>query len=420
MVIEDLELYEDNLRAYLTACYLISNQSSSAFNFVRVSAMLFSHWSFPVIYNLRGDTIENVFTFIDEFKLHKKSLYDWIVKNPYYYEKVDMERLYNLNRDLFISAAQKCIPEEEAKLHLSTGITNIEKLQQLFPDCSATMRINLVEYIFQLNPSKNYAILFEYFEDSSKLVVDKIIELLKNYESSHKSVCALLTHSILAVRESAVKILSEDKNNYVLEALNNALQLEKNDKLKDLICSVLNVSLDLAIEDMDIVGFCKKAIGFNRLSTLYWLDIDTLPAAKYKNNRVAETELTKYVLWCYASNKIDNNSILELVTSKLSKYDLANLSIEVMLRWGNIDYDIKRKWVLRFVATFGDNKTIEIIEKNIATWNEQSRAAIACEAINALTLSTLPEAIDVIKNSANIKNVKIQKASKVALVKIQA
>jgi hypothetical protein len=108
------------------------------------------------------------------------------------------------------------------------------------------------------------------------------------------------------------------------------------------------------------------------------------------------------------------------VTSKLSKYDLANLAFEVMLRWGNIDYDIKRKWVLTFASTFGDNKTIELIEKNMNLWNEQSRAAIACEAINALTLSSLPEAIETIKNSGNIKNVKIQKASKAALEKIQA
>jgi hypothetical protein len=331
-----------------------------------------------------------------------------------------MEGLYNLNRDLFISAAQKCIPEEEAKLHLATGITNIEKLQQLYPDCSAAMRINLVEYIFKLNPSKNYSILFEYFEDSSKLVVDKIIELLKTYEPSHKAVCALLTHNILAVRECAVKILSEDKSTYVLDALNHALKLEKNDKLKEFICNVLNVSLDLALEDMDIVSFCKKAIGSNRLSTLYWLDIDTLPAAKYKNNRVAEAELTKYILLCYASNKIANNAILELITSKLSKYDLANLAFEVMLRWGNIDYDIKRKWTLTFASIFGDNKTLDVIEKNLYIWNEQSRAAIACEAINALTLSSLPEAIETIKNSANIKNVKIQKASKAALEKIKA
>lgn len=419
MVIDNLELYEDNLRAYLTACYLISNHSSNAFNFVRVCAMLFSHLSFPVIYKLREDDIDHLFKFIEDFKLHKKSLYDWIVKNPYYYEKVDMENLYNLDRNLFISAAQKCVPEEEAKLHLSTGITNIEKLQQLLPDCSATMRINLVEYIFNLNPANNYAILFDYLEDSSKLVVDKIIELLKGYIPCHKTVCALLNHPMLAVRQSAVKILEEDENSYILDALNNALTVEKNDDLRDYIRGVLNVSLNLVLEEIDLFSFCKKAIGANRLSTLYWLDIDTLPAAKYKNNRVAESELTKYLLLCYASNKTNNNEILELVVSKLSKYDLANLAYEVMLRWGNIDYDIKRKWVLTFVAVFGDNRTLEIIERNMMIWNDQSRAAIACEAIKSLTLSTAAEAIEVIRNSSNIKNVKIKKACKLALEKLE-
>lgn len=406
----DISVNEEKLRAVFSACCIAALHSRTAFNFVRIATMIFPDIVFPAIYNLCGDNISNVFIFIEKYKFHKKELYNWIVKTPYYYKKVDMQALYNLNKDLFANAAQKCSPDDEVKLHISTKINNAEKLMSLYTSCSVDTRIEILDYVFNLNPAINYIYVCRCIDDKSKHVLEKIISLLKPYKPSHKACIELLNNSRLQIRETSIKILMDDKDSYVLEALISALKLEKNSNLKLMLAAITGASIDKAIDTIDFVKYCSKtARNGQKLPKILWLNLDTLPPVHYLDGSLLEDEVYRYILIAYATEKFSEDNILENIISRINIKDFYILCIELLKRWREKDTDNKYKWILTFVCIYGNLEAMGMLEQYIYNWLYQTRRSIASKAICTMQLSPLEETKSIIAQiEKNIKGKKIK------------
>lgn len=149
---------------------------------------------------------------------------------------------------------------------------------------------------------KGAKVLIEYLGDSSKVVREKIIELLNLSEKTHEMLIPSLSAKKQAVRESTVKILCKSINKKVIEALNKALETEKTEKIKVLLREALNEesTLEENNKELDILEYCKKALKGNKVASLKWLDCDTLPKVRLKDSEeVAEDEIIKYMIICY-------------------------------------------------------------------------------------------------------------------------
>ena len=285
--------------------------------------------------------------------------------------------------------------------------------------CNADTRAAILEIIFKYNKEKNSKILMEYLGDGSKVVREKVIELLKDYEECHEEVIKSLTSKKQAIREGAVNILSKDKNEKVMEALNKALEVEKSEKIKELLRGILNVQGDLEEnEDLNILDYCKKSLKGNKVATLKWLDFDTLPKVRFKeSDKLAEDEIIKYMLVCYAScSEIALSSEGKRVSELLSNKDLAEFALEVLQRWLNSGAEAKKRWILTFTSVHGDYRVISILKKNIEDWPQNSRGAIASEAVKALALNGSNEALMIVDNiSRKFKFKQVKSAAGAAL-----
>ncbi|WP_051541979.1 HEAT repeat domain-containing protein [Clostridium lundense] len=267
-----------------------------------------------------------------------------------------------------------------------------EEVIKNIPYCQSEIRERLLEILFKhCDDSKGTKVLIEYLGDSSKVVREKVIELLTLSEKTHEMIIPSLSAKKQIVREAAVKILSKSSNEKVIEALNKALEVEKTEKIKMLLREVLNVESDLEenSEELDILEYCKKALKGNKASGLKWLNYDTLPKVRLKDSEeIAEDEIIKYMLICYSSCiEIGLSSEARMVSELLDKKDLSKLALEVLERWLNGGAESKKKWVLPFASVYGDYNVISLLKKNIEEWPKNSRGAIASEGVKALALN---------------------------------
>lgn len=285
--------------------------------------------------------------------------------------------------------------------------------------CDADTRAYLLDKLFKNNKEKNSEILIKYLGDSSKAVREKVVELLSDYEEAHEIVIGSLNSKKQIIRENSVKILSKYKNESTNEALNKALEVEKSEKVKTMIREVLNSeNTEEDDEELDILEYCKKSVKSNKAAIIKWLDFDTLPKVKMKeDNKFAEDEIVKYILIAYSDTaEVTLNGEAKRVSEVLNKQDLAELAQQVFGRWIASGAEMKKKWVLAFASIHGDYRIISLLKKSIETWAENARGAIASEAVKALALNGSNEAFIIVDNiSRKFKFKQVKNAAALAL-----
>ncbi|MGH4124408.1 MAG: DUF4132 domain-containing protein [Clostridium sp.] len=349
----------------------------------------------------------------------KKSLYDFI-------EFIDGYGA-SINNYISLLGSYAVLSNGETNIikEAQNSITNImaiddEKLIEAIKKCVVDIRVYLLEKIFKFNKEKNGKVLIDYLGDSSKVVREKVIELLTLCTECHEDAIPSLKAKKQAVRESAVKILYKSSNEKVVEALNVALEVEKTEKIKALLREALNVESDLEEinEELDILEYCKKAFKGNNAAGLKWLECDSLPKVRFKDSeKFAEDEIIKFLFLCYAPFiEIGLNSEAKKVSELLDTKDLAKLALEVLERWLSCGAESKKKWVLSFTAIYGDYDVICIFKKNIEEWPKNSRGAIASDAVKALALNGSNAALIIIDNiSRKFKFKQVKNAASTAL-----
>ncbi len=299
--------------------------------------------------------------------------------------------------------------------------TQEEQVIENIPKCDAETRKGILEMSAKASDEpKGTKLLIEYLGDSSKVVRERVIELLSLSKKSHELIIPSLSAKKQMVRESAVKALLKSSDEKVLEALNKALEVEKNEKIKALLREALNLesALEENNEELDILEYCKKALKGNKAAALKWLDCDTLPKVRFKDSEgFAENEIIKYMLICYSSCiEIGLSSEARMVSELLSAKDLSKFALEVLERWLNNGAESKKKWVLPFASVYGDYDVISLLKKNIEEWPKNSRGAIASEAVKALALNGSNEALIIVDNiSRKFKFKQVKNAAASAL-----
>lgn len=310
---------------------------------------------------------------------------------------------------------------KEAKIIISKMIDNEDdEIIECIGKCTAETRAKLLKDIFNKNKAKNAYVLLNYIDDVAKVVKETIIELLKGYEEFHGSIIPLLSAKKQGTREIAIKILLRNQSEEVITAIRNAYEVEKNEKIKVLLRDILSIenSENGDIEELDITEYCKKALKGNRMGALSFLEFDSLPKVRFKDSeKVVEDEVIKYILLCYSSKvELSINIEAKKVSELLNDRDMAELALEVLGRWINNGAESKKKWVLPLITIHGDYRVITLLKKYIEEWPQNSRGAIASEAVRALALNGSNEALIIVDNiSRKFKFRQVKEAAATAL-----
>mgnify|MGYP002510491820 CR=1 FL=1 len=135
----------------------------------------------------------------------------------------------------------------------------------------------------------------------------------------------------------------------------------------------------------------------------------------------ADEEYLQAILLCYASAKdasvsakgasalageapassaggISKNA--EFLADALCADELAVYVNELFEKWLAAGAESKKRWVLYAAAIHGGSNMVAKLERHIREWPKESRGAIACEAVKALSLSPLPQALLIVDGIA--------------------
>ncbi|KAA8786762.1 DUF4132 domain-containing protein [Paenibacillus amylolyticus] len=215
--------------------------------------------------------------------------------------------------------------------------------------------------------------------------------------------------SIKEMALTAIRSLDNSKELYT-----ELLQSEKATEWKNLIQILLDTA-DLSPEYSHAA--LADLADAKKMSRISWLPLKELPALiRSADGLPLDDRIKQYVLLQSIDHGSGPNERLNELREYVSEASLIRFSKELLQLWIQDGAPAKEKWVMYVSALFGDLQIVHILTPQIKEWTENSRGAIAAEAVKVLAFLKEPAAlmaIDKVKRS--VKNRQVKGAAEEAL-----
>ncbi len=284
---------------------------------------------------------------------------------------------------------------------------------------------------------RNKAEILKYVNDSSKVVREELFGILCAHKEWEEDIKALLSSKKAAEREFFIRVLlhwQETGADY-RECFTQAMENEKSAKVKELLENALGMKNDAAsgaAQETSKAELVKNLHKGGKKRGLAWAYETPFSAVHMADNAVvqgetaaqqaehagstsargagsvqdmgriaADEEYLQAVLLCYASADgcgVSKNAAF--LAKDLNAAEFAVYVNELFDKWVETGAEAKKRWVLYAAAIHGGSAIIEKLQRRIKEWPQQSRGAIACEAVKALSLSPLPQALLIVDGIA--------------------
>ncbi|WP_366295626.1 DUF4132 domain-containing protein [Paenibacillus sp. AN1007] len=215
--------------------------------------------------------------------------------------------------------------------------------------------------------------------------------------------------SIKEMALTAVRSLENSRELYM-----ELLQNEKAGEWKNLIQILLDtaeLSPEYAHAALADLADAKK------MSRISWLPLKELPSLiRSADGQPLDDRIKQYILLQSIDHGSGPNERLNELREYVSEASLIRFSTELLQLWIQDGAPAKEKWVMYISALFGDIQIVHILTPQIKEWTENSRGAIAAEAVKVLAYLKEPVAlmaIDKVKRS--VKNRQVKGAAEEAL-----
>lgn len=288
------------------------------------------------------------------------------------------------------------------------------------------------------NAGENKEEILRYVQDSSKVVKEELFGILCARKEWEEEIKGLVGAKKAAEREFAIRVLAawqKDGADYG-ELFSQAMEKEKNAKVQELLGNVLGAEGGAAggaevLSREDLVKSLHKG---GKKRSLLWAYETPFSAVHFagstKNGKkadaiVADEEYLQAILLCYVSAKDASASAAGGGISKNAQFladalcadEFAVYVNELFDKWLAAGAESKKRWVLYAAAIHGGSGMVTKLEHQIREWPQESRGAIACEAVKALSLSPLPQALLIVDGIARkFKFKQVRAAANDALV----
>ncbi len=264
---------------------------------------------------------------------------------------------------------------------------------------------------YSKNPDKYKEKILTFAGDGSGAVREVLIDIISKIPSWEEDVLNLLSSKKSAQREVAVKVIGIWGAEKYRDALTAALEKEKSKGLLDLINLALgnvsngNAKFSAPESDKQISDRLLKG---GKIRSVQWLG--DLPEVKMADGTPADPNYVASVMLAYSSMPVPGISAdAAAIAATLDRRTLALYAADVFQRWLDDGAQAKKKWVLYFASIHGDSEITQPLISHINKWPQESRGAIAAEAVKALALNSAPEAlltVDTISRKFKFKQVK--------------
>ncbi len=259
-------------------------------------------------------------------------------------------------------------------------------------------------------PGQYKQILLKAFSDTSKLVMERLVEIMAEQEEWEADVLDKLKSKKSAERETALLILIKWKKDYT-SVLEEALAIEKSKKLQDMIKKLL--CIEESGEGISVISaeeYVRELHKGGRKKGLQWAYETPFTTVHEENGAEIPEEYMQAILLCYYNMGVPgvNKEVLRL-TEPLNKKELALYMNELFDKWMENGAEAKKKWVLYAAAIHGGADIVHKLQAGINQWPQNARGAIAAEAVKALALNDTPAAlliVDSISRKFKFKQIK--------------
>lgn len=259
---------------------------------------------------------------------------------------------------------------------------------------------------------KNKAEILGFAQDTSKAVKEELLPVLYEAKDWKEDIIALLSSKKAADREVAVRVLVRWGSEEYQALISAALEKEKNMKVRALMESALNISDSSGQGEQSIsqTDFVKEIHKGNRKRTLAWAYETPFSKVHKKNGEEADEEYMQALLLCYST--MDTYGVspnAAMLAEALDANELAVFTNELFDKWMEAGAESKKRWVLYASAIHGGSDIIKKLQHQLQEWPQAARGAIAAEAVQALALNPLPQAlliVDGISRKFKFKQVK--------------
>lgn len=268
---------------------------------------------------------------------------------------------------------------------------------------------------------KNKDKIIEMCADSRKeirsLAREIIIEQHKDYEDD---VLKLVKAKKQAAREAAIDILVawgvEKYKDIIAEAAQNEKSAKLAGKLKDLLSASVT-TIDIKDDAVSPMEFVEKICQNNGNHKVLWLYETPNSTVHFHNGEKADEIYIQAILTCYANMEqpgINDNAAW--LAKELEQNELQQFAEEVFSKWIAGGAEAKKRWVLYFASIYGGYSIMKDLLQYIEQWVQNSRGAIAAEAVRAIAFNGSSEALMHVDNLAHkIKHKQVKNAAIKAL-----
>lgn len=256
--------------------------------------------------------------------------------------------------------------------------------------------------------------ILSYTQDGSKLVKQKLEEILTVRPSWREQVTALLGSKKAAERELGIRVLAKWDTPEERAALEQLYEKEKNAKIKTLLDTVLghgNAAAEGESEGGNGAGNGSGALSREDLvkelhkggkkRSLAWAYETPFSPVHRKSGEPAGEEYLQALLLCYSSMpKPGVSPDGTLLAEELDPQELAIYVGELFDKWMNAGAEAKKRWVLYAASIHGGADIVQKLHHQIQEWPQNARGAIAADAVQALALSPQPQALLIVDSIA--------------------
>ncbi len=276
-----------------------------------------------------------------------------------------------------------------------------------------------IEILASHNKYQHIERILEAAQDSSKKVRQLVAESLPAPgKELNQKYLDLLTGKKISQREIAVSLLEKNFPDCYQDAVQKAFEAEKNEALKARLAALLNqeVSAVPAVE-INLVDEYSKG---NKAKKVAWLFQNPFTPVHDKSGNEVEEKYLIAITNCYASMdicKFTRSEIADKIAENLNQTDVERFAQEVFSRFIDRGAEAKQKWVIYFTGIMGGSEAVASLQHYIKEWSENSRGAIASEAVKALAFSGSSSALMAVDGMARkFKNKQVRNAANAALV----
>ncbi|GBF72462.1 hypothetical protein PA598K_00716 [Paenibacillus sp. 598K] len=220
----------------------------------------------------------------------------------------------------------------------------------------------------------------------------------------------------LAEKKSSIKELTLSLLRRTPEAKGiyaELLKVEKNAGLRQLI----EVLLETAEQGpAQAHAALARQADAKQTARLAWISAADLPTLRDLQGEPLDDAVRTYALLQSVEHTTAPNELLEEMKSYVDAGSLADLSAALIRQWIEQEAPAKEKWVLYLGALFGDIQLLPLLGDRIKGWADNSRGAIAAEAVKILSYVNETSALIAIDNfRRTIKNKQVRGAAEEAL-----